>query len=118
MTTALLQQWPIKSNFKALCVFSVFLRWFPCHGDGFHLRRDSRAHGSCNQTPAFVLFDALQVDKRTVEGGGGEVRVGGGGGRGEERKVRQRSLVSAVCSQCDKRKKQPKRQREKREVQH
>lgn len=39
----------------------------------------------CNQTPAFVLFDALQVDKRTAEGGGGEVRVGDAcRGRGKE----------------------------------
>lgn len=31
---------------------------------------------------------------------------------GEERKVRHRSLVTAVCRLCDKRKKQHKRQRE------
>lgn len=59
-----------------LLLLLVFLRWFPCHGDRLPLRRDSHARGSRNQTPAFVVFDALQVDKRTDEGGGG-----GEGGR-------------------------------------
>jgi len=66
----------------------VFLRWFPCHGDRFPLRRDSHAHGSRNQTPALVC--SLQVDERREEGGGAE----------EERQVRHRSLLSALWSQC------------------
>ncbi len=82
----------------------VFLRWFPCHGNWFPLQRDSHAHGSCNQTPAFVLCDALQVDKRTDEGGGGGVMmvcvcVRGGGCIEEEKQVRHRALISAIRSQ-------------------
>lgn len=87
------------------------------------LRQDSHAHGSCNQTPAFVLFEALQVDKRADEvgsGKGGGWRGGGGGlGTEEERQVRHRSLVSAIWSQRrqgDKRKKRI-RGTEKRELQ-
>lgn len=103
-----MQRWPIKEQIlKPPCLFSVFLRWFPCHGDWFPLRRDSQAHGSRNQTPAFVLFEPLQVDKRTDEGGGGG--VGEWGCIEEERQVRHRSLVSAIWSRCrqgDKRKKQ------------
>lgn len=53
----------------------VFLRWFPCHGNWFSLQRDSHTHQKRNQTPAFVLFDALQVDKRA----NGEGWRGGGG---------------------------------------
>lgn len=57
----------------------------------------SGTHESRNQTPAFVLFGALQVDERTDEGGGE--------GRSEEKQVRHRSLVPAICSQRRQRKK-------------
>lgn len=64
----------------------------------------SGTHESRNQTP--VLFDALQVDERTDEGGGE--------GRSEEKQVRHRALVPAICSQ---RRQREKRKRRKREVQ-
>lgn len=59
------------------CIPQVVL---PCHGNWFPLRQDSHAHESRNQTPAFVLFDALQVDKRTEEGGGWGMYRGGEAG--------------------------------------
>lgn len=106
LITSLCDKW---SNSSMMLLLPVFLRWFPCHGNWFLLRRDSHAHGSRNQTPAFVLFEALQVDKRTDEGGGGGLVVEGWGCIEEDKQVRHRSLVSAICSRCrqgDKRKKQ------------
>lgn len=80
----------------------------------FPLRRDSHAHGSRNQTPAFVLFEALQVDKRTDEGGGGREGIEGGkwGCIEEEKQVRHRSLVSAIWSERRQGDKRKNRQRE------
>lgn len=49
---------------------------------GLPLRWDSHARKSRNQTPAFVLFDALQVDKRTSSGGSGVEGVYRGGEAG------------------------------------
>lgn len=86
MNTSLLQWWPIKSKFKPLSVLALY------SSGGSHVMETGFPSGG---TPVltgavtrhlpFVSFDALQVDKRTAEGGGGEVRVGDAcRGRGKE----------------------------------
>ena len=78
---------------------------------GFPSGRTPTLTGAVTRHLLFVLFDALQVDKRTDEGGGGREEEEGACIE-EEKQVRHGYLVSAIFSQRRQGDKRKKRQRE------